>query len=58
MTLYPTRTDVRLEAEAIAARNARRVRRCDAAVDVLMAVLLGICCAMLLVHFGVAEGLW
>lgn len=49
---------IRLESEALAARNAARVSRCDAAVNVLFAVLAAIGGAVLLVHFGVAEGLW
>lgn len=55
---YPSRDMVRLRAEELAAINARRVRRVDSAVDVLLAVLLAIGGAVLLVHFGAAEGLW
>lgn len=36
----------------------RSVRRGEACVHVLFAVLLGIGAALLLVHFGAAEGLW
>lgn len=55
---YPSRDMIRLQAEELAAINARRVRRVDSAVDVLLAVVLGICCAMLLAHAFAAEGLW
>lgn len=48
---YPSRDMIRLQAEELAAINARRVRRVDSAVDVLLAVLLAIACAMALVHW-------
>lgn len=51
---YPSRDMVRLRAEELAAINARRVRRVDSAVDVLLAVLLAIACAMALVHWWAA----
>lgn len=46
--------EIRLMSERIAAKNAERMRRVDSALDVLMAVLLGIAGAMALVHWAAA----
>lgn len=58
MSQFPDiRQMVANRAHQVAERNARQMRRGDAAVHVLFAVLLGVAGALLLVHFCAAEGL-